>query len=76
MKLGEEIAGSKDEEEDEVKVVSDDCQSGANGAEAGDAGVTPKRLVLVEEAMKIVQLPSQREGALVVKVHVEVEATW
>ena len=50
--------GVQDEEEDEVKVVSNDCQSGANV----DAGVTTKWIVLVEEAMKVVQLSSQGEG--------------
>ena len=34
--------GAQDEEEDEVKVVSDDCHSGANGVEVGDVGVTFK----------------------------------
>ena len=55
--------GAQDEEEDEVKVVSDDCQSSANRAEVGDVGVTTKWIVLVEEAMKVVQLPLQGEGA-------------
>ena len=29
----------------------------------GDAGVIPKHVVLVEEAVKVGQLPSQGEGA-------------
>ena len=55
--------GAQHGEEDGVKVVSDDSQSGANGAEGGDVGVTTKWIVLVEEAMKVVQLSSHGEGA-------------
>ena len=62
----EKRLGAQDEEEDEVKVakvVSDDSPSGAIGVEVGDAGVISKKVVLVEEAMKVGQLPSQGEGA-------------